>query len=280
MKRLLLLASLALFAVVDHGVAKTTSGSGAAGQFTGTEPEIVAIRARVVRVRVPAGFDRVTLQGLTTRHGKVRARVIGAAQPEWKTLGTKYPHGEEGVVEFRLARLTPKRNLRVYGNKNGALPESFLTGITSFLGDPAGGTAGGVSVGAGGILGAAPAAKGANSLASADAGATEKRDVTEADIWKIVGDRLYFFNQVRGLQLFDLSKPADPALLGTLRMPAVGEDMYVLASGDAVLLKRATNWLWDDWFWWGGPIAIDTIGISPFAGVIDNTPAFDFLLPR
>ena len=212
---------------------------------------------------MPAGFDRVTLQALTTRHGKGRAKVAGAAQPEWKTLGTKYPHGEEGVVEFHLARLTPKRNLRVYGNKNDALPESFLTGITSFLGDPAGATAGGVSVGAGGVLGATPAAKGANSLASADAGTTEQRDVTEADIWKIVGDRLYFFNQVRGLQLFDLSKPADPALLGTLRMPAVGEDMYVLASGDAVLLKRATNWLWDDWFWWGGPIAIDPIGVFP-----------------
>lgn len=264
MKRLLLLASLALFALVVHGVAKTTDGSRAgAGQFTGTAPEIVAIHARVVRVRVPAGFDRVTLQALTTRHGKVRAKVTGAAQPEWKTLGTKYPHGGEGVVEFHLARLTPKRNLRVYGNKNDALPESFLTGITSFLGDPAGVPAGGISVG--GILGAAPVAKGANSFASADAGATEKRDVTEADIWKIVGDRLYFFNQVRGLQLFDLSKPADPALLGTLRMPAVGEDMYVLASGDAVLLKRATNWLWDDWFWWGGPIAIDPIGIFPLS---------------
>ena len=50
----------------------------------------------------------------------------------------------------------------------------------------------------------------------------------EADIWKIVGTRLYFFNQYRGLQVFDLSNPAAPVKTGALRMSAVGEQLYVL----------------------------------------------------
>jgi hypothetical protein len=50
----------------------------------------------------------------------------------------------------------------------------------------------------------------------------------EADIWKIVGTRLYFFNQYRGLQVFDLSNPAAPVKTGAMRMSAVGEQLYVL----------------------------------------------------
>jgi hypothetical protein len=50
----------------------------------------------------------------------------------------------------------------------------------------------------------------------------------EADIWKIVGTRLYFFNQYRGLQVFDLSNPGAPVKTGALRMSAVGEQLYVL----------------------------------------------------
>lgn len=50
----------------------------------------------------------------------------------------------------------------------------------------------------------------------------------EADIWRIVGSKLFFFNQYRGLQVFDLSDPAAPVKTGALRMSAVGEQLYVL----------------------------------------------------
>jgi hypothetical protein len=50
----------------------------------------------------------------------------------------------------------------------------------------------------------------------------------EADIWKIAGGRLFFFNQFRGLQVFDLSNPAEPARLGGLRLPARGDQLYIL----------------------------------------------------
>ncbi|MCB1210114.1 MAG: beta-propeller domain-containing protein, partial [Verrucomicrobiales bacterium] len=64
----------------------------------------------------------------------------------------------------------------------------------------------------------------------------------ESDIWQIVGSRLLFFNQYRGLQVFDLSDPAAPVKTGGLRMAASGEQMYVLdAVGDLAALVLSTQ---------------------------------------
>ena len=50
----------------------------------------------------------------------------------------------------------------------------------------------------------------------------------EADIWKTDGSLVFFFNQLRGLQVLDVSDPADPRLLATSRIHAEGEDLYLL----------------------------------------------------
>ncbi|MEY3896062.1 MAG: hypothetical protein RLZZ214_1582, partial [Verrucomicrobiota bacterium] len=50
----------------------------------------------------------------------------------------------------------------------------------------------------------------------------------EADVWKIDGNRIYYFNQLRGLQVLDLANPKDPRLIASLRLPAVGQDLYLL----------------------------------------------------
>ena len=67
----------------------------------------------------------------------------------------------------------------------------------------------------------------------------------EADIWRTDGGKVYFFNQLRGLQILDLSDPADPRLVASLRLAAVGEDLYLLpGSGDSrtlVLLTRVNG---------------------------------------
>ncbi len=60
----------------------------------------------------------------------------------------------------------------------------------------------------------------------------------ESDIWKIEGNTLYFFNQNRGLQIYDLTTPWKPERLAYLRMPALGEQMYVLDDQRVVLLLR------------------------------------------
>lgn len=65
----------------------------------------------------------------------------------------------------------------------------------------------------------------------------------EADIWKIEGNKVYFFNQLRGLQVLDMENPADPRLVASLRIPALGQDLYVLPgtseSKTLVLLTRS-----------------------------------------
>ncbi len=230
--------------------------------FTPTEPEITALRGRIVRVRVPAGFDRVTLQVLATPH--VRRTSSPAARPAWKTAGINYPRKAGKVVEFRLDRLTPRRFLRVLGAREETLAGDLLTGITSFFPD-----ASPINTATNGNLTVFPHQPGAmspdgsitNSAVhamspgfSSTGAITETRAVAEADIWKVDGDRLYFFNERRGLQVFDLHTPDDPALLGTLRMPAMGEDMYLLDAEHVALLKKSWSW------YWGEPLSLVEAG--------------------
>ena len=63
-------------------------------------------------------------------------------------------------------------------------------------------------------------------------------EAVESDIWKVEGNILYFFNQNRGLQIYDLTTPWAPERMAYLRMPALGEQMYVLDDQRVVLLLR------------------------------------------
>ena len=67
---------------------------------------------------------------------------------------------------------------------------------------------------------------------------TTPRTVTESDIWKIRGNTLYFFNQLRGLQIIDITNPDAPARIATLPLPAVGEEMYILDDTHVLLLAQ------------------------------------------
>src|SRR5205085_262393 len=74
--------------------------------------------------------------------------------------------------------------------------------------------------------------------ATNDGSTTTPRTVTESDIWKIRGNTLYFFNQLRGLQIIDITNPDAPARIATLPLPAVGEEMYILDDTHVVLLAQ------------------------------------------
>jgi len=78
---------------------------------------------------------------------------------------------------------------------------------------------------------------GANT-ATNDGSTTPTRTVTESDIWKIRGNTLYFFNQLRGLQIIDITNPDAPARIATLPLPAVGEEMYILDDTHIILLAQ------------------------------------------
>jgi hypothetical protein len=81
----------------------------------------------------------------------------------------------------------------------------------------------------------------ANSQATAPATAT----AVEADIWKVDGTTAYYFNQYRGLQVIDLADPANPTLKAYYRLPAKGQDLYIVpGQGDArqvILITSEAN---------------------------------------
>lgn len=58
--------------------------------------------------------------------------------------------------------------------------------------------------------------------------------VEEPDIWKADGFTVYFFNQLRGLQVIDLSDPSNPLMKARLRLPAKGKDLYIMPAAGSV----------------------------------------------
>lgn len=70
--------------------------------------------------------------------------------------------------------------------------------------------------------------------------------VEESDVWRIHGNRIYFFNRLRGLQVVDATDRTKPFVAGRLAMAGVGEEMYVLGSPSApasgAILLTALPW--------------------------------------
>ena len=67
--------------------------------------------------------------------------------------------------------------------------------------------------------------------------------VEEADLWKIRGRKIYLFNQLRGLQVLDVTDASNPEVAGYWPLAAQGEDLFLLGGNDksateALLLAR------------------------------------------
>lgn len=190
--------------------------------------EIRPTRTNVlVEVEVPAGYREITLEG--------RARFGGGT---WEPRAVVRTDGAGGKMTVSLPFAKTMEILRVKARPRPVLPEGFYTGQTEFAGAEVtevdtfgwpyttytsmGGFGSEVRTPLEGDTGGQP------------------REVVESDIWKIRGQTLYYFNQNRGLQVVDIQNPDQPVLRGTLSMPAVGEQMYVLNDTYAVLLARET----------------------------------------
>lgn len=85
----------------------------------------------------------------------------------------------------------------------------------------------------------APAAAPLDGLASDDAAGGESltRDIEEADLVKIVGDKLYALNQYKGLLIVDVADADHPALLGSFDLRGRGVEMYIVGDRAFVLLS-------------------------------------------
>jgi hypothetical protein len=224
-------AALAVFAETSKRQQRAAGGSlgssAVASPLGARGLVIVSVRGRRVRVHVPKDFESVTLEQMTSFKKR-----------EWKNVGTKAVRRTGGTVEFQLPRAVARKFLRVSGRAAPPRGGDFMNGPSLFLADPALARSG------------APVTGGLDFPVYANASTsvptetdTATRTVSESDIWCVAGDRLYFFNSLRGLQVLDIANPDDPALLGQLRAPGVGEQMYLLDSTHVALLTRGTDFL-------------------------------------
>ncbi len=206
-------------------------GSVAANAQSDKGPRITAIGVAdsdlVIEAESPGGVTRLVLEG--TAKGEIRA---------WRPRAVQRV-SEPGTVTFRLPwKLAATLNVemfRVRADTNDPLPAAFYTGRTEFAGEP---SPGGGPMLYRGVDGSEWVVDAGAPGAPAPEGAPQ-RNVTESDIWRLQGDRLYFFNHQRGLQIVDVANPDAPALLATFPLPASGEQMYVMGDHHVVLLARS-----------------------------------------
>ena len=196
-------------------------------------PQIVFVQLDgeelAVEVEVPKGLRRVTLESRTRLE-----------RGSWVPRRVQRLDGKGGIIVFRLKREASVEMLRVSGTAEEPLPSSFYEGNKFFPGATSspqprlGDDSGNITTGPGIIdFTQTPVP---NVVAGAGDGNEASREVEESDIWRMDGDHLYFFNQFRGLQIIDVSDPDSPKVIGTLSLPASGEQMYVMEDGRVVLL--------------------------------------------
>lgn len=193
----------------------------AATAIARAEPVIRSIRPKgtnvVVTVAVDASARRITLEG--------RPRLGPGG---WLPKATQWPAPQRGEITFELPITSDLEVLRVRSETDSELPlpAPFFGGPTRFdavvsvSSDPPSSPTTGIP---GDALG-----PGIPSDSKFSAGGAEARSVVESDIWQWSGSTLFFFNNVRGLQVIDLTQPGQPVLRGTLSLAAQGEQMYLL----------------------------------------------------
>ena len=140
-------------------------------------------------------------------------------------------HSPRGNTNHRQPR--EEKNLPSAGGTNDQAPSRIIGGQTNFALISATQPSAPQMFSAPGSNGPLRAASPTNNGSTAT-----PRTVTESDIWKIRDNTLYFFNQLRGLQIIDITNPDAPARIATLPLPAVGEELYILDDTHVVLLAQ------------------------------------------
>ncbi|MBL9167213.1 MAG: beta-propeller domain-containing protein [Verrucomicrobiales bacterium] len=191
-------------------------------------PSISALRQSgsnvVVEVQVPAGLRMVRLES--------RTRLAGGA---WTPRAIARLDGNGGLARFTLPNRQDIELMRVTALDAEDLPESFFQGTNDFPGALTG--SGSSTLYPGNTTGMVEDTTAPN--AGAGGGGSAPRTVAESDIWRVDGNRIYFFNALRGLQVIDIENPDEPSLRGTLALPAAGEQMYLIDDQVVVLLVQA-----------------------------------------
>jgi hypothetical protein len=209
-----LLVRARLFVIVSALFAVPFAGS-AADQpvITSIWPDTTNI---VINVNIPAGITRVVLES--------RTRLDAGT---WVPVASRQVDGNGGSLELKVPKTSRLEVLRVRADLSQPLPAALYTGTNMVFAGPSNS-----------YPSAPPYSP--NDIQGEPSGRSPDRQVTESDIWKLDGDYLFFFNQYRGLQIIDISRPDLAHVTGTVELPAAGEQMYLLDESHVVLLVQPT----------------------------------------
>jgi hypothetical protein len=226
-----------------------------------TVPVAVEMSGSNVSMRIPAGAASCSLEVKlpnTQRWFRWRT-LLPAGRPALSSVAI--PKSLQGA-EWRATASVSAQRASAFAKAN-KFPEAYYQGNSRFSRTPAAGHESGYMGSvplATGVSGTTPIAQVADRLlansltvttsntaannANSKTSTTSAKEAVEADIWKTQGSTVFFFNQLRGLQVLDLADPAAPRMQACLRLPAVGQDLYVLPAEDpsealVVLLTRS-----------------------------------------
>ncbi|HMO64218.1 MAG TPA: hypothetical protein PKE47_03150, partial [Verrucomicrobiota bacterium] len=200
--------------------------------------------ALVITAEVPAGARRLLLEG--SSRGDLKG---------WIPRASWVPQPGATQAAFRLPHAHAMELYRVRADADLPVDPALFRGTNQFEGRiVAEGAAGWMTTfdAAGGPPGGNPSAGvGMNDRFAAE------REVAESDIWRLHGDRLYFFNPHRGLQVVDIADPGAPAVVASLPLAGAGEQMYLLGDSHVLLLLRPPCGAWGT----GGQAAVVVVDV-------------------
>jgi len=193
---------------------RSTKAVPASSQWTSYKTLKIKATPATARVSLPADFANKSW----------RARVVQAAVPAApKKFPSKYYTGKRSFKSAVAPSYAVQSN------------QSTSAGSTSS-------SAKTVSLSANSVSSPTVASDIAGNSGSAAVPSPTTGTPVESDIWETYGTSVYYFNQLRGLQVIDLSNPSNPLLTATYRLPAVGQDLYVVqgagSTNYAILLTR------------------------------------------
>jgi hypothetical protein len=228
----LLTAALALGVLLPLR-AQQVGGSKSAARISG----IRSVHTNLsVTVQVPPGVRRITLES--------RPRIGGGT---WKPRAVVNPTNDLPEVTMTVPAVEVSEVMRVVTDDVLSLgvPVQFFQGSDKVAPQisptpPAQpGASGTIAINEGTVPG----------QVTTDRAAVSPATVQESDIWKFSGKTLYFFNQQRGLQVIDVTRPASPVVRGLLPLVSRGEQLYVLpasaTSGEWLALLTQPECRWD-----------------------------------
>jgi uncharacterized secreted protein with C-terminal beta-propeller domain len=224
-----------------------TSGNVPTG--TTKTPLKVSRVGKGAELKVPLGCSQLVIE--YRQRGSLR----------WQTYKTLTPSGAAELLKLDAPKGITVADWRATATiskatSGAALPRSFFSGKKSFAKSVSETyerleSAAVLNTNIGAALKVSPTAR-VSTLASVVASdalqttGTPTTEVQESDIWKVSGNTVFFFNQLRGLQVIDVTDKANPKLKANFRLAESGEDMFVIDTENPnekniILLTRTTD---------------------------------------